>query len=116
MTCGNPIGADRAGRSSAERGEAGDEGIENAGAQGKEMKLALAVDLDEAGGFQFLDVMGEGCGGDGERRAKLGAAQGTGGPGDAFEKLKPLGIGERFQQCGAAGAGEAGGFGWISRR
>ena len=37
----------------------------------------------------------------------LGAAQRTGGLGDAFEQFEALGIGEGLEEGGAVGAGEA---------
>ena len=68
------------------------------------MELALAADVDEAGGFEFLDVVREGGGGDGQCGACLRAAQGTTGFGDALEQLEAARVGEGLEDGGAAGA------------
>ena len=60
-----------------EGGERGGEGVENSGAQGHVVELAFAADVDEAGGFELLDVMGERGGGDRQSGACLRAAQWT---------------------------------------
>ena len=50
---------------------------EHAWPEGEEVELAFAAHVDEAGGLQFLDVMGECGGGDGEGRPGLRATQRT---------------------------------------
>ena len=52
-----------------ELGEGGDERVEHSGAQGEEVEFALAGHVDEARGFEFLDVVGESRRGNGEGRA-----------------------------------------------
>src|SRR5580658_3913703 len=94
-----------------ERSEDGDEALHDAGAEGEEVELSLAANLDEAGGFELLDVVGEGGGGDGEGGAGFSAAQRAAGPGDALEQLEAARIGQRLEDGGAAGAREAEGSG-----
>ena len=45
--------------------EVGEEGLPDVAAEGEFGEFAFALDVDEAGGFEFLEVMGEGGGGDG---------------------------------------------------
>jgi hypothetical protein len=99
-----------------ECGEAGDKRFKNPGAQRQEMEFALALDLDEAGSLEFLDVVGECRGCDGQSSASLGTAQWTGSPGDALQQFKSLGVCESLEKGGAAGAREADGFGSIFRQ
>jgi hypothetical protein len=91
-----------------EAAEKVNEAFEGAGAEGEEVELAFAADLDEAGGFKFLDVVGEGGGGDGKGSAGLSAAERTVGFGDAFKELETTGIRERLEDGGAASGREAG--------
>ena len=91
--------------------ENGDEALHDAGAQSEEVEFALAANLDETGGFEFLDVVGERGGRDGQGGAGFGAAQRTAGLGDALEELEAARVGERFEDGGTAGAGETGGLG-----
>jgi len=81
------------------------EGLEDAGAKGEETEFSFAADVDEAGGFEFLDVVGESGGGDGKGLEGLRATERTTGFGDAFEEFETAGIGEGFEDGGAAGAG-----------
>ena len=99
-----------------ERGETRNQRLKNACAERQEMEFALALDLDEAGSFEFLDVVGERRGFDGQSGASLGTTQWAGSPGDALQQFKSLGVCESLENGGAAGAGQAGGFGSIFRR
>jgi hypothetical protein len=113
--CGNLFGEISAGGAVGlfEGGEGGGHGLKNAGLEGEEVELALALNVNQACGFEFLDVVGEGGCGDGEGGAGLGAANGAVGGGDLLKQLKPARIGEGFEDCGAMRAGEADGFrGW----
>jgi len=96
----------------AQRGEAGDQAIQDPGAQGKKVELAFARDSHQACPFQFLDVMGERGRGDGEGRAEFGAAQGAACLCNAFEQFIALGIGECLEDRDAAGAAETR---WLGR-
>jgi hypothetical protein len=49
--------------------------LQHVGAEGEEVEFAFAANVDEAGGFELLDVVGEGGGGDGQGGAGLSAAQ-----------------------------------------
>ena len=77
------------------------------------MEFAFTGDLDEARGLEFLHVMGERGRGDREVGEDLGAAQRAACFGDAFQKLKSLGIGERLEDGGASGAAETSRLGGI---
>jgi hypothetical protein len=90
-----------------EGGKLGGEGFEDAGAEGEVVEFALAADVDEAGGFQLLDVVGKGGGGDGQRGAGLSAGQRAAGFSDALEKLEAPRIGEGLENGGASGTCEA---------
>jgi hypothetical protein len=97
-----------------EVGEDGDDAFEDAGAEGEEVEFTLAADVDEAGGFEFLDVVRERGGRDGQGGAGLGAAQWTASLGDALEQLKAARIGQGFEDRGAARGGETERFGGCS--
>src|SRR5580658_958001 len=99
-----------------ERSKVGGERVENAGAQREKVELALAANLDEACGFKLFDVVRERGGGDRQRGAGLRAAQRAIGLGDLFKQLEAARIGERFQDGGAFGAGQACGFRRCSGR
>jgi len=94
-----------------EVGEDGDDAFEDAGAEGEEVELAFAADVDEAGGFELLDVVGEGGGGDGQGGTSFHAAQRTACFGDALQQLKAARVGQGFEDGGAARGGEANGLG-----
>ena len=49
-----------------EGGEGRGQGVKDAGAEAHVVELAFAADGDEAGGLQFLDVVRERGGGDGQ--------------------------------------------------
>jgi hypothetical protein len=63
------VGAERAGLGGQDSGgraavcvecrEDGDEALHHAGAEGEEVEFAFAAHVDEAGGFEFLDVVRE---------------------------------------------------------
>jgi len=74
-------------------------------------ELACPLHVNQAGGFQFLDVVGECCGRDSQGGEGFRAAQGTGGRGDTLQEFKPMGIGQRFQDGGAARTGQLDRFG-----
>ena len=84
------------------------------------MELAFATDVDEAGGFEFLNVVREGGRRDGQGGAGLRAAQWTCGFGDALNELEAVRVGECLEDGGALGAGEAdefaGGCGLVQYR
>ena len=99
---------------SAGRAGGGSEGLEgsgkclkDAGLDGKEGELPVPANIDEAAGLEFLDVVRERGGGDGQCLASVGESEGTGGARDALKKLETLGIGEGLENGGALGAGKA---------
>ena len=96
-------------------GERGGQGVENPGAQGHVMVLAFAANADEACSFEFLDVVRERGGGDGQGGAGLRAAQRTCGFGDVLKEFEAARIGERLEERGAASTGDADGpgAGWL---
>jgi hypothetical protein len=94
----------------AKPGKTRDEGFEDPGTERQEVEFAFAGDVDQAGGFQLLDVMGKSGGGNGQSRADLRAAQGAVSFGDPFQKLKAPGVGQGLEDGSAAGAGKRSGF------
>jgi hypothetical protein len=58
--------------------------------------------VDEAGGFELLDVVRERGGRDGKRGEGIGATERTSGFGDLLEELKTSRVGEGFEDCGLA--------------
>ncbi len=88
-----------------EPGKTCDQGVEHPWAERQEVEFAFAGDVDQAGGFQFFDVMGERGGRNGQCRADLRAAQGAVGFGDAFQEFITLGVGQGLQDGSAAGTG-----------
>ena len=67
-------------------------------------EFARALDVNETGGFELFDVVGQSGGRDGEGCACFRTPQGTCGAGDSFKELKTIGIGQRFQNRCAASA------------
>ena len=112
--CGKPfsggldVGA--CGWTTVSGGESG-EGCEKCGPDfriGRKVnEFALTLGVNEAGGFEFLDVVRERSGRDGESGQGFSAAEWTSGFGDLLEELKSLGVGESFEDCGAAWGGES---------
>ena len=94
-----------------EGGEEGDDALQDAGTEGKEVELAFAADVDEAGGFKLFDVVGEGGGGDGQGGTSLRAAQRTACFGDALQQLEATRVCQGFEDGCAARGGKADGFG-----
>ncbi len=88
--------------------------VEHTRLQAEQVEFAFALDADEAGSFEFLDVVGERGSGNGQRGARGGAVHGTAGFGDLFQQLEAARVGQRFKDCGAPGAGDARGSGWES--
>jgi len=89
----------------------GDQRIQNSGAQGKEVEFAFARDLDKTRGLEFLDVVGKGGGGNGQRRPEDRTAHRAGRLGNPLQQFESLGVGEGFEDPGAAGTGETNGLG-----
>jgi hypothetical protein len=85
--------------------EGGGERFEDAWAQGEEVELAFARDLNQASGFQLLDVVRERGGGDGKCGAGVGATDRAGCFGDSLEEFETLRIGESLEKSGAMSAG-----------
>ena len=75
-------------------------------AEGEAGELAFALDVDEAGSFEFFEVMREGGGGDGETIAHIATA-GTAIGAQAFDDFHAARIGEGFED-GHALAGREG--------
>jgi hypothetical protein len=64
----------------------------------------LTLGVNEAGGFEFLDVVRERGRRDGKGGEGFSAAQWTAGFGDLFKELKSLWVGEGFEDgCAARG-------------
>jgi hypothetical protein len=93
-----------------EPGETCDQGVEYPGAERQEVEFACAGDVDQAGGFQFLDVMGERGRGFGQGGPDVGTAKGTVSLGDPLQKFKPRGICQGLQYGSAASTRKMGGF------
>jgi|ERR1035441_406985 hypothetical protein len=79
------------------------------------MKFALAFDLNEAGGFEFLDVVREGGGRDGKGRSGLHTPERTRSFGNALEEFKAAWICEGLEEGCASSAREARGLNWTGR-
>jgi len=60
----------------SKRGQAGDQGRPDFSAQAQMDELACPLHVNQAGGFQFLDVVGECCGRDSQGGEASAAAQG----------------------------------------
>lgn len=89
-----------------ERREQGRQAGEYTRPQGEEVELALAPHIDQAGGFEFLDVVRErGCG-DGQGRTGLRATEWTTGFCNALQQLEAPRISEGLEDSGAAGGAE----------
>jgi hypothetical protein len=58
--------------------------------------------VDQAGGFEFFDVVGQRGGRDGESGEGIGATERTLSFGDLLEELKTRRVGEGFEDCGLA--------------
>src|SRR3954452_21110908 len=71
-------------------------GVQDFALEGEVGELALPRDGDEARGFQFLKVMGEGCGGDGLALAKVGAGGSLLAGSDLLQDLVTARIGKRL--------------------
>jgi len=76
------------------------------------VELAGALNLNEAGSFELLDVVRERGGGDGQRGAGLGATERASGLGDALKEIETARVGEGFEDGGAAFGRYSSGFGW----
>ncbi len=90
--------------------ETGGEGLQDAGLEGEEMEFALALNVNEARRFEFLDVVGEGGGRDGKSRSCLRTTERTTGRCDLLEELKAARVGQRLENGRAAGAGKTDGL------
>jgi hypothetical protein len=91
----------------AEGLEVGGEGFENVGLDGEEGELSFAADVDEAAGLEFLDVVGEGCGGDREGFVGCSTAEWALGTSDGFQEFEAFGVGEGFEDGRSLSTGEA---------
>ena len=96
------------GRNGFECSEYGDKALQNSWTEGEEVELAFAAHMDEAGGFELLDVMRKSCSSDGQGGERLRASQRAAGFGNAFEQRESARIGQGLEQCGAAGFWGAG--------
>jgi hypothetical protein len=85
--------------------EAVGEGLEDARTESEEVEFSFTANGYEAGGFEFLDVVGERGGGDGQSGESLRTAERTAGFGDALEQFKAARIGKSFKDGCAASAG-----------
>ena len=101
--------ADRAERR-VEGDETGGEGLQDAGLEGEEMEFALALNMNEPGRFELLDVVGKGGGGDGKGGPCLRTTERTFGRGDPLEEFEAARIGEGLENGRAAGAGKTHGL------
>jgi hypothetical protein len=90
-----------------ERLQIGRKCIQDSGLYGEEREFSFAADVDEAAGLQFLDVMGEGGGRDGESFAGEGTAERTSGASGVLKQFEALGIGQGLENGGTLGSGEA---------
>ena len=98
--------ADRAG-GGLKGGKLDGQGLEGARAERKVVEFSFTANCDKADCFQFLDVVGEGGGGNGQGGTGLRTAERTAGFGNALEKFEAARVGERFQNGSAARSGEA---------
>jgi len=73
------------------------QGFEDARTQFEVVELSHALDLDQPGRFELLDVVGEGGGRNLQCGLSLRTGQRAVGFGDALEQLKPTRIGQCFQ-------------------
>ena len=85
--------------------------FENSRFDGEEGELPFPPDVNEAAGLQFLDVMGEGGGRDGESFAGHCAGERTACAGNLLEKFEALRVREGLENGSALGAGKAAGLG-----
>ena len=95
----------------SERGESGCERLEHAWTEGQKVELALARDVDQPRGFQFLDVVRKGGGSNRQGRTHLRTAKRARRLRDSLQQFKALGVGEGLENGGALGARQALGFG-----
>ena len=94
-------------RRGAERLKISRKRLKNSGLDGEVGELAFPADVNQLAGLQFLDVVRE-CGGrDGEGFAGHCAGQWTLRAGYFLEQLKALGIRQGLKDSGTLGAGEA---------
>lgn len=86
-----------------EAAEVGEEGLPDFATEGEAGEFAFAGDVDEAGGFEFFEVVGEGCGGDGHAGAQVGAGGGLVGVGEPLDDFEAAGFAEGFEDGHALG-------------
>jgi hypothetical protein len=91
----------------SETGEAIEVGAEDVALQGEIGEFSLALDANEAGGFEFFHVMGEGGGADGLGFAEAGAGRSALAAADLGEDLVATGSGEGFRDEGELAVGDA---------
>jgi hypothetical protein len=96
--CGNYIEVSRGGFWTREDGRSealkvGEEGLPDFAAEGEAGEFAFALDVDEAGGFQLFEMVGECGGGDGEAFAHVAAGPTVLGGAELFDDFEPAGVG-----------------------
>lgn len=84
--------------------------LQNAGFEGEEVEFALPLDVNDAGRFEFLDVVRERSSGNGKSCTSLRATQWASGGSDLLQELKPARVGQRFENGVAPSVGETDGF------
>jgi hypothetical protein len=86
--------------------EVGEEGLPKIALKGEAGKFAFALDGDEAGGFELVEMMGERGGGDGHGFSHIATGSTALAGAKAFEDLEAARIGERFEDGEALPGGD----------
>jgi len=92
-------------------GEAVEVSLQGGAVEGEERKFAGTGDFDQAGGFEFFEMVREGGGADAVGFVEFSAGRAGGALADLLEKLDAAGCGERAGDAGELPIAEAGEFG-----